>query len=618
MSAREATVYPPNALAGRDDIGAITPEAAPTLDALFRERVRRHRDKRAYSEFDAGAGAWRHYTWGDTAREVDRWRAALKAEALRQGDRVALRLRNCRHWVIFDQAALSLGLVVVPLYMADRPDNVSYVLHHSDAKLLLVESADAWRALREAAGELPQLKRVVVLDAVADHDADLLQSANDWVASKQEAEPEQVRPDDLASIVYTSGTTGRPKGVMLSHRNILSNAYSGLRSVAVLPTDIVLSFLPLSHTLERTVGYYVPMMAAAAVVYNRSIPELSEDFLAVRPTGVITVPRIFERMYSKLYAKLNDGPAWKRWLFDITVDIGWERFKYLQGHGEWQWRFALWPILDRLVASQVRAQLGGRLRIAVVGGAPLPPAVSRVFVALGLNLLQGYGLTESSPCISINTLERNRPETIGLPVHEVEVKIGDNDELLARGPNIMMGYWKDDAATEQVLDTDGWLHSGDQAKIDEDGFISIIGRIKEILVLANGEKVPPADMEHAIAEDGLFEQSLVIGEHMPYLTALVVLNKGLWEKEAKSLNINSNDQSALHSEKVEQVLLDRIRRRIHDFPGYARIRKTTATFTPWTVENGLMTPTLKLKRTKILEKYKDDIARMYEGHTLYK
>jgi long-chain acyl-CoA synthetase len=203
-------------------------------------------------------------------------------------------------------------------------------------------------------------------------------------------------------------------------------------------------------------------------------------------------------------------------------------------------------------------------------------------------------------------------------VHGVEVKIGDNDELLARGQNIMMGYWKDEAATEQVLDRDGWLHSGDQAKIDADGFISIIGRIKEILVLANGEKVPPADMEHAIADDELFEQSLVIGEQMPYLTALVVLNRELWGKEAKRLNINYHDRSELRSEKVEQLLLDRIRQRINEFPGYVRIRRATATLSPWTVENGLMTPTLKLKRAIILERYKDDIARMYKGHALYK
>ncbi len=615
---RKATVYPPDAVAGRDDVDVVTPAGTATLDALFRERVRRNPQKRAYSEYDPEAGVWRHYSWADTAGDVDRWRAALKAESLSKGDRVAIRLRNCRQWVIFDQAALSLGLVVVPLYMADRPDNVNYVLQHSGAKLLVVESEDAWRELLHAEGDVPKLKRVVVLGPVTDHPDDLLRPVDDWITARQDVEPEAVAPEDLASIVYTSGTTGRPKGVMLSHRNMVSNAYSGLRSVAVLPSDILLSFLPLSHTLERTVGYYIPMMAGAAVVYNRSIPGLSEDFLAIKPTGIITVPRIFERMYSELKAELGRGPAWKRRVFELAVDIGWARFEYLQGRGNWQWRFVLWPILDALVARKVRALLGGRLRLAVVGGAPLPPSVSRVFIALGLNLIQGYGLTESSPCISINTLERNRPETIGLPVHGVEVEIGDNDELLARGANIMMGYWRDEAATEQVLDKDGWLRSGDQTKIDADGFISIIGRIKEILVLANGEKVPPADMESAIAEDALFEQSLVIGEQMPYLTALVVLNQPLWALEAKRLNIDGNDPAQLGSETVEQFLLERIRKQIHNFPGYARVRKTTAISSPWTVDNGLMTPTLKLKRARILEQHKEDIANMYEGHAIYK
>ncbi len=616
-SMQEASIYPKDALDGNDRADAISPYTAPTLDALFRERVRRTPNKTAYTEFDFDSGEWCDYSWRDVALEVERWRRALKGEGLAKGDSVALRLRNCRHWVIFDQAALSLGLVVVPLYVADRPDNVNYVLQHSDSKLLLVEHEDAWRELQQAEGEFPQLRRVVVLGSVSDQD-DLVVSSDRWIESGRDCESSGTEPGDLASIVYTSGTTGRPKGVMLSHRNMLLNAYGGLRSVAVLPTDVLLSFLPLSHTLERTVGYYVPMMAGARVVYNRSIPQLSEDLVFIRPTGVISVPRIFERVYTALHAEIENGAAWKRRLFRLAVDIGWQRFEYLQGRRSWRWSFVYWPLLDAIVAHRVRARLGGRVRIAVVGGAPLPPAVSRLFVALGVNILQGYGLTESSPCISINTLERNRPATVGLPLRDVEVIIGKDDELLTRGPHVMMGYWKDPSATAQVLEGDGWLHTGDQAVIDDEGFISITGRIKDIVVLANGEKISPTDMESAIAEDALFEQAMVVGEQMPYLTALVVLNKEMWLEAAAKLKIDNNDKSISGDERVESWVLERIRRQIRGFPGYARIRRATAMLMPWTVDNGLLTPTLKLKRAEILERYQEDIRKMYEGHETFK
>jgi len=244
----------------------------------------------------------------------------------------------------------------------------------------------------------------------------------------------------------------------------------------------------------------------------------------------------------------------------------------------------------------------------------LPLAISKVFIPLGIDLLQGYGLTESSPVLCTNTPDQNRPETIGLPLHGVRLKIGENDELLAQGPNIMMGYWRNAAATDETL-VDGWLTTGDQAVI-KDGFVSITGRLKDILVMANGEKVPPADMESAISEDALFEQTMVIGEQMPFLSALVVLNKPMWATLAGTLKITGDD-SVLHTDEVEHFLIGRIRKRIQEFPGYARIRRVTATVDPWTVENDLITPTLKLKRSKIRERHQADIERMYAGHETF-
>ncbi len=613
---REATIYPPDALAWRRDVDVISPDTAPTLPAQFRERVKRSPDSIAYREFDRPAGVWRDYTWAQTARDVARWQLALEREGLERGDRVALRLRNCRSWVLFDQAALGLGLVVVPLYVDDRADNVAYVVNHSDSKLLLVETEEQWRELDEVRDQLGVLQRVLVLAGVSDSGDERVTSVNDWL-SDEVAEPRaaEAGAHELATIVYTSGTTGRPKGVMLCHDNIVQNAYAGLQSVAILPSDVFLSFLPLCHTLERTAGYYLPMMAGSTVAYARSIAELAEDLLVVRPTALVSVPRIFERVYGRIKTQLEEGPALKRALFNLTMSVGWERFEHRQGRAGWKPGLLLWPFLNLLVARKVKAKLGGRLRVAISGGAPLPPAVARVFISLGLEVLQGYGLTESSPVISVNTPEHNVPASIGLPLHGVRVKVSENDELFAKGPSVMMGYWKNEQATRAVIDDAGWLHSGDRARI-ENGFIHIVGRLKEIIVMANGEKVPPADMESAIAEDPLFEQSMVIGEGMPYLSVLLTLNPDLWRQMAKGLGVDASDEVILSRDDVEQALLQRIACQIRSFPGFAQIRRATAALHPWTVDNGLLTPTMKLKRSRISERFRDRIARMYEGHTM--
>lgn len=612
-----ARIYPEDALAGREVLDVIGPDTAPTLDAQFAERVRRSGDATAYIEYDEARGQWVRYSWRDMAREVRRWQAAFEREGFAKGDHVALRLRNCRHWVIFDQAALGLGLVVVPLYAADRPDNVNYVLDHSEATLVLVADNDAWTELHRAEGETPRVRRVLVLEG--ESDGEHVNRVEEWLGDgEREALASGVTsPGDLASIVYTSGTTGRPKGVMLSHSNMVSNAYGGLRSVAIRPEDLFLSFLPLSHTLERTVGYYVPLMAGAQVAYNRSLKQLSADLAEIRPTGLITVPKVFERSHGMIKDQLSEAPLYLRWLFRAAVHVGWKRFEYHQGRGPWDLGFLAWPLLDRLAGARLRARFGGRLEVAVVGGAPCPPVVSKVFIAMGIGILQGYGLTETSPSVAINTRQRNRPDTVGLPLRDVEVRIGDNNELLARGPNIMLGYWKDDDATRETIGEDGWLHSGDQAEIS-DGFIRITGRLKDIVVLASGEKIAPSDMEAAIIDDPLFDQVMVVGEQMPYLTALAVVDPDTWAGAAKEAGVDARSEEALKTEEVETLLLERINAAIHEFPGYAKIERVAATLEPWTVEEGLLTPTMKVKRAKVWQAYEDQIRTMYEGEELYR
>lgn len=587
-----------------------------TLDDLFMQRLNRSPQRLAYRFFARDQG-WRDLSWADMGKAVARWRAALAAEALEPGDRVAMVLRNCPEWVMFDQAALALGLVTVPLYIDDRPENAAYILQDAAVKVLLVQDAGRWKRLAEALRDAAWPLRVVILESsaaareLAERDPRVT-LAEHWLPAQAPAlaPREGGKGQDLATIVYTSGTTGRPKGVMLSHRNILTNAHAGLTLIDVYGEDVFLSFLPLSHMLERTGGYYLPMMAGASVAYARSVGQLAEDLQTIRPTLMIAVPRVFERIYQRILDQLANRPAPARWIFHATVAAGWRDFLRRQGRAGWHPWLLLWPLLRRKVAARVLDRLGGRLRATVSGGAALPFGVARTFIGLGLPLLQGYGLTETSPIISVNTLESNLPESVGVPIRGIQVRIGSDDELLVKGDNVMLGYWNNQAATAQVLDHDGWLHTGDQARLER-GHIHISGRLKDILVLSNGEKVSPADMEMAIAMDPLVEQVLVLGEGHAYLSALLVLNAELWPALADSLELDPNAAASLKDPRLVKEMLKRIRYALRDFPGYAKVRRVTLLLEPWTIDNGLLTPTLKVRRAKVIEYHRDAIEHMF-------
>ena len=570
----------------------------------------------AYRDFNTHHGNWRDYTWGQINHQVARWQAALVKDGLKAGDRVGVMLRNSPEWVIFDQAAMGLGLVVVPLYTQDRPDNVAYILNDSGCKVLLFGTNEQWQTFNEVRAQLTGLVRILTVESLPGAPDDpRLRDVEHWL-TEPGGETQHVSRDAnaLATIVYTSGTTGRPKGVMLSHMNILSNAYAGLRRLTVQQSDSFLSFLPLSHTFERTCGYYLTIMCGATVTYSRGIPQLAEDLGVIRPTLLISVPRISERIWGAIRAKLDEGSPLKKKLFMTAVDVGYARFEHAQGRGPWQASFLLWPVLNALVASKVLARLGGRMRAAMSGGAALPPDISRVFIGLGLPVLQGYGLTETSPIACANSPEDNLPASVGTTVDGVEVKIGENNALLIKGPNVMMGYWNNEAATKAMIQADGWLNSGDTARIDEKGHVFITGRIKEIIVLSNGEKLPPVDMENAILRDPLFEQVMMLGEAKPYLSLIAVLNGEHWKTLAAEKGWNAGDAAALRGEAVEQAIKARVAAQMKQFPGYAQVRRVMVTLDPWTMENGLLTPTLKLKRPKVMEKYGAEIGQLYAGH----
>ena len=558
---------------------------------------------------------------------VGQWRAALASSSVGSGARVAILLPNGLQAMSVDQAVLAQGAVPVPLHAIDNPGSIAYILSDCEASLLLVSQAAQWEKIRAVGTPLPVLRTVVVagaargeLPGTPDAEGVRLIGLSDWLDAAQAnvALSPTPGPEDLAAIVYTSGTTGKPKGVMLTHRNVISNVQAVLARIQPLESDVFLSFLPLSHTFERTAGYYLPIAAGSCVAYARSVALLGEDLQTVRPTVLISVPRIYERVHAKLLETLSATP-WKLKLLEAAQAKGWRRFRAAQGVSApaadecsaGLWGLLPWPLLRALVARPLLARFGGRVRVAVSGGAPLSPAIARCFLGLGLPLLQGYGMTETSPVLAVNLLDDNDPATVGRALPGVEARIGENRELQVRAPSVMKGYWKREEDTARILDAEGWLATGDQAEI-VDGRIRILGRIKEIIVTSTGEKVPPGDLELAITADPLFEQAFVVGEQRPFIACVAVLQREEWQRLAAELGVDAQNEASLADPRVLKAALARIEQATASFARYAVPRALCLTLTPWTIENGFMTPTLKLKRNNLMAHFASAIEALYQ------
>jgi len=528
------------------------------------------------------AEGWQDVTAADVGREIARWQAAFRNAGLAPGERVAVCVRNGPTWVAVDLAALGMGLVVVPLYVDDNPDNIAWCAAHVAARLLVVDHSRIAASVRAAAPGGSSLPAVVVVRPDAGETgttaASFLPAAGDLGAIVATPLP----PSTLATICFTSGTAGRPKGVMLSHGNILANVRQCEATRMARPDDVFFSILPLSHMFERTGGYYLPLAIGARVVYGRGIAHVADDLARQRPTAMFAVPRIFERFHARIERSLAKAPV-QHWLVAQAAAAG---NRVAERRANFRDRLAQ-PFLQRAVAARILARLGGRLRIVVVGGAALDPALARFFIGLGVPMLQGYGMTEASPVVAVNRLDDNAPASVGPPLPGVDVRIASNGELLVHGDNVMLGYWNDEDATRAVLDDAGWLHTGDLAEV-RDGKVYIRGRAKDIIVMSNGEKVSPQDAESAILRDPVFQQVMLVGEARPYLVLLAVTD----EADEASLLVRANEQ-------------------LKAFPRWVRVRRVVATTQDWGVDNGLLTPTLKLKRSLLAEKLAREIEAAY-------
>lgn len=580
----------------------------------------------ALRQYDRKEKAWKDVTYASLDKQITAWRRALEALHLERGARVAILLNNSVDAVLADQAVLANGLIPVPLHAIDTPGSSAFILIDSQSSALITNKADRWGLIEKTNVPMPDLKHVILTEETGINEKDehrQILSKDIWLASGKDIQelPEGPKSEDLAAIVYTSGTTGRPKGVMLTHHNVVENVISTLIHIAPAPKPgyIFLSFLPLSHTFERTAGYYLALGMGCTITYNRSIMLLAEDLRTVKPDVLISVPRIYEKIYARINEQLGKKPAIARWLFNCAVNVGWRKFcaenKLPVPKSPWQFADSFTgPILKKLVADKVLEHFGGNLKVAIAGGAALNGKVARVFGGLGLAPIQGYGMTEASPIIAGNSLTLNQPDTVGKLFSNLQMRLApETHEIQIRGSSIMKGYWKRPEDTARVLDSEGWLSTGDVGEINETGLLRIKGRIKEIIVTSTGEKVPPVDLELALETDPLFSQAYVVGENKPFISAVTVLNPEEWKKLAAELKVSASEAS-LKLTSVRTAILKRVKAAAADFPHYALPRKVLLTLKPWTIENGLLTPTLKLKRTPLAKFFKKEIDEIYEKH----
>ena len=600
-----------------------------TIPDMLRHTVAAWPEREAFRQYDYAERRWFSITWTTFHEQVMRWRRAFARMGLVKGERVAMLLTNCIDAVTFDEAALCAGLVPTPLHAIDTAGSSAYILKDSNARFLVTTSCARWNAIAEAAGDegLPDMRLVVFTNEQVEPGAvtrvggrDVaLSGLQEWLATGEGVADAELPPepgaDDLAGFIYTSGTTGRPKGVMITHRNIVSNVQQINQCFEFNEEDVFLSFLPFSHTFERTVAHYNSLAHGSAMAFARSAAQIENDLREVKPTLMCSVPRIYEKIHQRLLHELAESSEEKRHQTAWALETGWRRFAEanhlpIELSPRAQLDETVWPRLDVEIASEVREIFGGRLRATFAGGASLNYAVARFFCALGINILQLYGLTETSPIVSFTRMKDNHPDCVGHPVPGCEVKLGQNDELLVRGPQVMKGYWNRPLETAAAFD-DGWFRTGDQADLSDGGRVRIKGRIKEIIVTSTGEKIPPVDVEFAIQEDRLFEQVLVIGDNLPYVTCLVVVNAKLWAAFCAELKLDPEDPATLQSRDVQRQCLRRVRHACRAFPQYGVPRAVAITREPWTVDNGLLTPTMKLRRPQIMTANAKLIERLY-------
>ncbi len=597
-----------------------------SLADLFLSQADTHRDRLLYRFWRDGE--WRDQSWAEAAAEVEEIALGLVAAGVKKGDRVALYAANRLEWCLLDWANICIGALTVPLYPSSTPAQIHHIVEHSEAVVLVVDSHASLEGLRASAPAMTSVKTVVVMDAASTGEAPAAADADAAVLSLERLKAmgrdhgrehpgifrelaAALEPADDLTIIYTSGTTGEPKGVVTTHGHYLFIIASALAAIPVNEDDVALQFLPLAHSFGR-LEHFVVAAKGYVCAFARSIETLSADLQAIRPTMLFSVPRVYENAHRRIHNRVESSSALKQGLFRWAVGVG-KRYNDAARRRDpiSPWLRVRYRLADALVLSKVRQGMGGRLRLAISGGAPLSDPIADFFQGLGVWIVEGYGLTETSTVTHANRIDRYRVGTVGLALDGVECRIADDGEILIRGANIMKGYLKDPAATAEAIDPDGWFHTGDVGRIEDGGFLRITDRKKDLIVTSGGKNIAPQMIENHLRQEPLISQAMVWGDRTSHLVALITLDEEearRWvEKEGPGWE--GVEEAAADSRLVAH-LRQRIRERNKDLAAFEAVRDFRILPADFSTATGELTPSLKLKRRIVMERYGDLLDEM--------
>ncbi len=571
-------------------------------------------------------GAYADISYAEFRRKVFLFAHGLASLGIRKGDMVAIVAENRPEWIVADMAIVCLGAVSVPVYPTLTPKQLEFIFNDAAVKMAIVSNNFQLAKIFQIKSGVKTLGRIVTMSEREPSQEELVRTYADLYRLGGAFEKmnsgflresiSKVKPDDLLTIIYTSGTTGNPKGVMLTHKNLVSNIHAAASVIPFGPEDVLLSFLPLCHSFERMAGYYTAFSCGALVAYAESIETVRDNLLEVHPTIVTTVPRLFERIHGRILKMVDSSPAPRRKIFYWALEVGRRYVEAKRRHSVPIGLAAQHAVAAKLVFSKLQERTGGKIRFFVSGGAALPKALGEFFEAIGITIIEGYGLTETSPVLTVNRLDDYKYGTVGKAVPGVEIKIADDGEILAKGPNIMSGYYNNPKATAEVIDKKGWFHTGDVGMFDAEGHLVITDRKKHLFVTSGGKNIAPQPIENILLTSKYIDQVVLIGDGRMFCTALVVPEFENLKEYANALSIAYvGDEELTRNAQIRLLYREEIDHVQKNLAHFERVRRFELLPQALTVENGEITPTMKVKRKIVEQKYSDLIEKMYEDVT---
>ncbi len=574
-----------------------------TLPQIFYNTAERFPSKTAFQYKEEGI--YYSLSYQEAKDIIEGFAKGLQSLGVKKGDKIALLSENRPEWAFTDLGSMRAGAVLVPFHTTLNPKAIRNLLNHSEAKILVVSNSELLNKVLIFQKEIETLEKIIFLEELDSESKNISKKdIIEWEDLLKESEKRELQkvesdPEEICTIIYTSGTMGEPKGVMLSHNNFISDAEAVTEVISISEKDTFLSFLPLSHVLERLAGYYTAIMYGSTIAYAESIKTLAENLKEIKPTILISVPRVFEKFYDKVWDKIEDSSKMKREMFLWALKQNGKSIKN--------------KIADQLVFSKIRKQLGGRLRFAVSGGASLNKRIAKFFQKeVGIDILEGYGLTETSPVVSVNRMENIKLGTVGQTLSGVEAKISPEKEILVRGPNVMKGYYKNKELTDKAIDKEGWFHTDDLGFIDQEGFLTVIGRKKELIVTSGGKNVWPEEVEKELNHDSFISQSMVLGHKRNFISALIIPD---WQEVKEYLlehNFPVKDPDVMvEDENVVSLFEERIKKVNEHLSHPEKVKKFKLLDEEFSQKKEELTPTFKLRRHIIERHYTREINEMY-------